>query len=96
MWVEHEWGDTKRQNGEPEINQIWGPYRHRGVEKNQKIPHSHIYAGASKTGVQSAERYASGCETTACRDVSGTAKCQIAQDGLRVNLRGEYFENRRQ
>ena len=70
------------------------PHRHGGIEQEEEIPHSHIYARTSKSGIEDAEGDSTSGETTTGCDVSGTTECQIAQNGVGVNLGREDFEYR--
>ena len=70
------------------------PHRHGGIEQEEEIPHPHIYARTSKSGIEDAEGDSTSGETTTGCDVSGTTECQIAQNGVGVNLGREDFEYR--
>jgi hypothetical protein len=49
--IENEGSDAERQNGEPEVNQIWDIDRHCSIEEKEEVPHAHIDTGTSKAGV---------------------------------------------
>ena len=69
---------------------------HSRVEQQQKISHAHIDTRPGKSRVEGAELDASGRESASGCDVSSTTESQIADDGLRVDLRGKDLEDRRQ
>ena len=70
------------------------PHRHGGIEQDEKIPHAHVYARTSKSGIKDAERDSSSGESAACCDVSGTTECQIAQNRVGVDLSRKDFKYR--
>ena len=94
--VEHERRDAQRQHRDPEVDEEGRPDGHGGVEKQKQVAHTHIDTGSSETRVEDSERDTSRRETTTRRNVSGTTKCQVALDRLRVDLRGEDFEDGRE
>lgn len=70
------------------------PNRHGGIEQDEKIPHAHVYARTSKSGIEDAEGDSSSSESTTGCDVSSTTECQIAQNRVRVDLGRKDFEYR--
>jgi hypothetical protein len=95
MRVEQEWSDAEGQDGEPEIDEVGDPNRHGSIEKKQKVSHAHVDARPSKSGVQDTERNATRCKSTSGCDVPGTTECQIAEDGVGVDLGRENLEDGR-
>ena len=93
MRVEHEGCDAKGQHREPEVKQVGRPDGHGGIEEQEEVPHAHVNARTGETGVENRKRDTRRCETTTCSDVPGTTERQIAQDGLRVDLSREDFED---
>lgn len=87
MRVEHERCDTERHHGDPEVDQVRHPNRHRDVENDEQGAHAEVDARSRESRVQNRERKSSSCETTTCRDVTSTTECQVRQDGVAVNLR---------
>jgi hypothetical protein len=69
------------------------PYRHGGIEQDEKIPHAHVYTRTSKSRIEDAEGDSSSSESTTGCDVSGTTKRQIAQNRVGVNLGRKDFEH---
>lgn len=55
MRVEEERRDTKREDREPEVDEVWYPDGKRGVEEQEEIPHSHVDARPRETRVQDTE-----------------------------------------
>ena len=53
------------------------PHRHGGIEQDEKIPHAHVYARTSKSGIEDAEGNSSSGESTTGCDISGATECQI-------------------
>lgn len=53
--VEEERRDTKREDREPEVDEVWYPDGKRGVEEQEEIPHSHVDARPRETRVQDTE-----------------------------------------
>lgn len=49
MGIEEERRNTERQYREPEVDEVWCPDSKRGVEEQEKIPHSHVDARPRKT-----------------------------------------------
>lgn len=77
MRIEHERRHAKRQDREPEVDQMGNPYGHGGVEQEQNIPHAHVDTRTSKSGIEDAERYPGSRETSSCRNITSTTKGQI-------------------
>lgn len=96
MGVEHERRDTKRKDGQPEVDQVGSPYGDGRVEQEEQITHAHVDTRPSESGVKDREGYTRCRETTAGGDVASTTIAQIVQDGLGVDLGGEDFEDRRE
>ena len=96
MGVEDERRDTERHDGEPEVDEVRRPDGHRSVEEHQDVPHAHVDTWSSEPRVEDGEGQTSRRETTTRRNVPGTTECQVALDRLRVDLRREDFEDRRQ
>ncbi len=96
MRVEQERGYTQCQNRDPEIDNFGDPNCQRDVEQHDERSHSEVDAGTCKPRVQNTEVDATRGETTSRGNVSGTTKCEIADDRVTVNLGGEHFEDRRQ
>ena len=94
--VEDERRDAQRQYRDPEVDEEERPDGHGGVEEQKQVTHTHMDAGSSETGVEDSERDMSRRETTTRRNVLGTTECQVALDRLRVDLRREDLEDRRQ
>lgn len=93
MRVIQERRDTKRQNRNPEINQIPRPERQRHIEQHQQRPHPEVDARSRETRIEDGERDPGRRESTAGGDVSSPAEGQVVQDGVRVDLGGEDFED---
>lgn len=62
------------------------PDGHGGVEQEKKVPHAHVYARTSKSGIEDAEGDSTSGESTTGCDVSGTTERQITQNRVGVNL----------
>lgn len=75
MRVEQERRDTKGSNGDPEVDEVWRPNRHRNIEQHDERPHPEIDTGTCKSREEDAERNPSRSKATACSDVSSTPKC---------------------
>jgi hypothetical protein len=96
MWIEHKWGETQRENGDPKVDEERCPQRTCYVKEHDQSPHTNVDAGPGEPRQESAEADTSSREATAGRDVSSTSKGQVAQDGVSVNLGGENFKDQRQ
>lgn len=72
------------------------PDRHGGVKQQKQIPHTHVYARTSETRIENAEGDAGCGKSTTGSNISSTTKCQVAQDGVGIDLGGEDFEHGRQ
>jgi hypothetical protein len=70
----------------PEIDQVRDPDRYRRVEQEEKVTHAHVDTWSSEAGVQDAEGYSSRGEPSTGSDVSCASECEIAQDGIGVDL----------
>ena len=90
--VENKWRNTKSECRNPEVDQIWGPQRHRHIEQHNERPHTQVDTRSSKSRVQDTERNASRCESTTSCNVSSPTERQVAQDGVEINLSGEHFK----
>jgi len=94
MRVEQEWRDAEGSYGEPEVYQVGSPDCHRDIEEHDQGSHAQVYTRARESRKQYAERYACGSEPTSCCNIPSASECQIAQDGMRVNLCRKDFKDR--
>jgi hypothetical protein len=95
MRVEQERGYAEGQDGQPEVDEVGNPNGKGSIEEEQEISHSHVDGWACETRVKDAKANASGSESTSGGNVSSATKCQIAQNGLRIDLGGEHFKDGR-
>lgn len=74
MRVEQEGRDAKREDGDPEVNQVGRPYCQCDVEQGDKRAHAEVDAWSSKAREQDAEIDPSCSKPTTCCDISSSTK----------------------
>jgi hypothetical protein len=75
---------------------VWDPDGHGDIEQHNESAHSHINAGTGEPRIQNREGEACGGKSSARSDVAGSAKRQVGENGVGVDLSGEDFEDWRQ
>ena len=86
MWIKDEWCDAKSSDGYPEVNQEWCPDGHRHIEKHNQCSHAKIDTWSSESREENTKRYTTGCESTSCCNITSTSECQVAEDGVSIDL----------
>lgn len=86
MWIKDEWCDAKSSDGYPEVNQEWCPDGHRHIEKHDQRSHAKIDTWSGESGEENTKRYTTGCESTSCCNITSTSECQVAEDGVSIDL----------
>ncbi len=94
MRIEPEGCNAQRHDSNPEIYQVRRPQGQGDIEQHNQRPHSQVYARTCEAGEKGAEIYPGGRKSAACGDITCASKCEIAEDGVGINLRGEHFKDR--
>lgn len=93
--VEQERRDAQCRHRDPEVDEMRHPDGHRDVEQHDERAHAEIDAGAREARVEDAERDAGGREAAPGGDIPCTTEREIAEDGMRLDLRREYLKEGR-
>lgn len=95
MGIEQEWRNAQCEDGYPEVDDPWYPYRQRHIQQEDQSPHPEVYAGSGEPRVKNTKGNPSCCETTTSGNVPGTTKGQVAKNGVGVDLGGENLKEQR-
>ncbi len=87
MWVENEGSKAQGECGEPEVDQMGYPKRHRHVQQHDQSAHPQVDTRTREARIQDRKRHACRSEATTSRNVPGTTECKITQDRVAVDLR---------
>ena len=94
MGIEEEGSNAQGQNGNPEVDEMGNPNGEGDVQQHDQGSHSEINAGPGESRIENAKRDTRGGESSTSRNITGSTECQVGEDGVCVNLSGEYFKDR--
>lgn len=93
MWVEHERREAQRKDRNPEVDEEGCPNRQGRVEQHDQRPHAQVYAWSCKAGEEDAEGYPTCGKSASGGDVTSSAKVQVAQNRVGIDLSREDLEH---
>jgi hypothetical protein len=95
MRVEQERRNTKCNDRDPEVNEPRSPERQSHIKQHNQRPKSKINTWPRKPGEQDAKVDPRSRKSTSRSDISSTTKCQVAQDGMSIDLSGKDLKDGR-
>ncbi len=96
MGVEQERSDTKSDDRNPEVDQVWRPQGQGDIKQHDQRSHAEVDARTGEPRKQDVEIYPASGKTTSSSNVTRPTESQITQDGMGVDLGGEDLEHGRQ